>query len=238
MARGAAQATGDVVAFCDDDAEPQGTWISDIRRVFADASVGGFGGRDVIFDGELPRPTPLRDTVGVVRWWGRVVGNHHCGTGAPRAVHVLKGANCAYRRENLAFPIGLLGDGAEPHFEVSVGQFIRSQGLTIIYDPTHQVIHRPAPRVGDDQRSRPHARAIYASAFNVERSLPWAVATRRLLYVVVWGDRAYPGLLRLASRPTDRAMWARWLPSTRATVRAWWAARRPLAMQKVVQSEL
>ena len=231
MRAGALACTSDVVAFCDDDAEPSSSWVGEIRSALNDNSVGGFGGRDVIFDGDLPRPTALATTVGVVTWWGRLVGNHHCGTGGARDVHVLKGVNCAYRRSVVAFPRGLRGDGAEAHFEVSMGYHVRALGYRLVYDPAHQVIHRPARREGADQREAPSADAIFASAYNLERSLPRATQSRRLLYVIVWGDSACPGLVRLIVGRGSRELRARLSPSWRGTIAAWRERRLPLAMQ-------
>lgn len=233
MWAGSRQATSDVVAFCDDDAEPSDTWVSEIRRAFDDPRVGGYGGRDVLYDGDEPRPTRLHSRVGVVTWWGRLIGNHHCGTGPARDVDVLKGVNCAYRRELLAFPRGLRGDGAQAHFEVSIGLHVASLGYRVVYDPTHQVIHRPARRLDDDQRVNPSTEAIFNSAFNLERSLPRATQTRRLLYVIIWGDTACPGLVRLLVGRGSRSLRARRSPSWRGTFAAWRERRSPLALQQV-----
>src|ERR1700731_1257596 len=39
-------AAGDLLAFTDDDAEPQGDWLERIEASFGDASIGAVGGRD------------------------------------------------------------------------------------------------------------------------------------------------------------------------------------------------
>ena len=194
MRAGALASTHDVVAFCDDDAEPSPSWISEI--------------------GDVARPTALTSRVGNVTWWGRLVGNHHCGSGEVRDVEVLKGVNCAYRRTLIAFPRGLRGDGAEAHFEVSIGYHVRSQGYRLVYDPAHHVRHRPARREGVDQREAPSANAIFDSAYNLERSLPRATQSRRLLYVIFWGDSACPGIVRLIVGRGARDLRVRRSPSS------------------------
>ena len=47
LREGIEAARGDVIAFLDDDAVPRAGWLEEIRRGFAEASVGGVGGRFV-----------------------------------------------------------------------------------------------------------------------------------------------------------------------------------------------
>jgi hypothetical protein len=51
----------------------------------------------------------LTRDVGRVGRWGKLVGNHHLGTGSARSVMVLKAVNMAFRREALAVPEQLRG---------------------------------------------------------------------------------------------------------------------------------
>lgn len=236
MAAGVARTTSDLVAFTDDDAELTPHWSATVRSFFEDPAhqdVGGFGGRDLLYDGEVPRPTSLTTRVGQITWCGRVVGNHHRGTGGPRPVAMLKGVNAAYRRAALGLPLGLHGDGAQAHFEVAVGQHARALGYQLVYDPALTVVHRPAARLGDDQRRAPTAAAIEDSAYNVERALPRRAASARLLYVAVMGDGACPGLGRLviALARGERVVLRRWAPSWRGTWSAWRERRAPLRFQ-------
>ncbi len=233
MLTGARHATSDIIGFCDDDARVSSEWSRRVRSLFEDprnAWVGGVGGRDLLFDGDVPRTTTLTNDVGRLTVVGRVVGNHHRGIGGPRDVDVLKGVNCAYRRVALAFPQGLRGDGAQAHFEVAIGQHCRQNSWRLIYDPSLKVEHRPDDRVGADHRTAPRPNAIADSAFNLERSLPTTRATRRWLYVHLVGDGACPGLLRCAVALVrrDRAVLQRRAPSWRGTTDAWRQRRHPL----------
>ncbi|MEO0683984.1 MAG: glycosyltransferase family A protein, partial [Cyanobacteria bacterium J06649_11] len=98
MNTGLDAATADIVAFTDDDAAPHLDWLARIESHYlANEQVGGVGGRDWVYHG-----TDLEDgssrTVGQVHWFGRVIGNHHIGTGEAREVDVLKGVNMSFRR--------------------------------------------------------------------------------------------------------------------------------------------
>lgn len=231
MSEGVRHSRADVVAFTDDDAEVGPQHSAQILRHFADAhDLGGVGGRDVLMDGGRDRPTTLTTNVGRLTWWGRAVGNHHRGMGAPQDVVSLKGVNAAYRRELLALPVDLRGSGAQAHFEIAVGTRLRAQGYRLLYDPSLQVRHHPATRHGDDQRARPHHRAIYDSAFNLERAIPRSHMTRRLLYVLAVGDANAPGVLRslVALLRGERDVIIRLLPSWRGTLSAWRQRRREL----------
>jgi len=233
MTAGALATTSDVVAFTDDDAELAEHWaqfVIDVMERPGNDDVGGIGGRDVIYDGDHARPTELTGRVGEVTYWGRLIGNHHCGSANNREVVVLKGVNCAYRRRALGLPHGLLGAGAQAHFEVAVGRHALDGGWRLLYFSELTVIHRPADRRGDDQRASPSDEAVFNSAFNLMRGLPRRVQSRRWLYVHLIGDRATPGVIRClyALMRRDRATLARRAPSWRASTAAWRVRATPL----------
>ena len=127
MEAGVSAARGEIVAFIDDDAVPRPDWLRRLVRHFDDPEVGGVGGRDYIARPEVPN-MPTVD-VGRVTRWGKVIGNHHRGTGEPRSVMVLKAAGMAFRRHALALPTGLRGAGAQPHFEVAMSLSAIRRGL-------------------------------------------------------------------------------------------------------------
>ena len=147
---GLAAATGDIVAFTDDDAEPHADWLARIEAAIAsDPCIGAVGGRDWVFYGGKLVPGEAR-VVGRVSWYGRVTGNHHAGIGGSRDVHVLKGANMAFRRDAIAgvgFDERLRGVGTEHHSELGACLRLRASGWRVVYDPAVAVDHRPAPRV-------------------------------------------------------------------------------------------
>jgi glycosyltransferase involved in cell wall biosynthesis len=194
MHAGVEAATGDVIAFTDDDAVPRPDWVRRLGDHFAEPAVGAVGGRDVI-PGHVGGETP---DVGRITRWGRLVGNQHLGIGPARPVDVLKGVNVAFRRAALALPYDLRGRGAQVHWEVSMCAWARARGWQVVFDPALVVDHLPAPRPSGDHRV-PDPRDVRAASFN----LVFAIATfypasawRRALYGLLVGDRMTPGVLR------------------------------------------
>jgi GT2 family glycosyltransferase len=187
---GARRSTGDVVAMTDDDAVPRPDWLARILEHFADPSVGGVGGRDAQ-PGRPPADPATR--VGQIGPWGRVVGNHHVGSGPSRDVMVIKGANMAWRRTALAFPIGLRGRSTQMHTEIPMALWARSQGWRLVYDPAVVVDHYVAPRAERSRRLAPE------DAYNLALGMTaagYGAAYRRALYGFAVGDRGCPGAIR------------------------------------------
>ncbi len=235
--RGLDCATGDVVCFTDDDAAPHDDWIERIARAFEDdPALGGLGGRDIvhqhnrILQGEKP-------IVGLVRWYGRTIGNHHIGHGAPREVNILKGVNMTFRRDaigTLRFDSRLRGSGAQVHCEMAFSLDVGRRGWTLVYDPSLLVEHYPAPRSDEDQRFTFNDTAFYNASFNLrlimcEHLSPpgrWAFVA----YSALIGDRADPGLARalsLALRGDGPGLALRkWWVGLRAMHGAWQEAIR------------
>jgi len=200
-----AQSTASILAFTDDDAMPRPDWIERLLDGFVDPAVGAVGGRDVIpgADG------PLTDHVGRFTRSGKLIGNHHLGTGAPRDVHVLKGVNMAFRAEALALPAAgaLRGTGAQVDFEVLVCSWARRHRWRLVYDPSILVDHHPALRVGPDRRGRPAASAVFDAAYN-SVAAPTLVERRELLRQAVLGiaigSRGTPGVVRALAAVVHR----------------------------------
>ena len=209
MTCGALTSTGDVICFTDDDARPSPGWLAGIEAaMLADPHLGAVGGRDIIHepDGSL-RLEPLRAQVGIIEPSGRLIGNHHLGTGQPRPVDVLKGVNSAYRREALALPVGLRGAGTQIHFEVAMGIKVAQAGYTLRYDPALTVDHYPEERQDADKRGAPPRQAVAGHAYNLTASIGLLGTTRlivRWLYATVAGDRAMPGIARAALLAWER----------------------------------
>jgi GT2 family glycosyltransferase len=149
---GIAASRGDLVAFTDDDSEAPADWLARIVGYFADASVAGVGGRDV-----LSFETPPAPVVGRMQWFGRVIGNHHAGKGGARDVDFLKGVNCCFRGD-LVRAVGidprLRGAGNVVHTELSVCLPLRRAGWRLVYDPSLTVKHHAAPRKDGDDNHR------------------------------------------------------------------------------------
>jgi len=199
MNAGVAAARSEIIAFVDDDAVPRPEWLARLVQHFDDPKVGGVGGRDVICAGA---PEVLTEDVGRITSWGKLIGNHHRGTGKPRDVMVLKAAGMAFRSNALVLPDGLRGGGAQAHFEVGMSLSARRRGWRLIYDPGALVDHYVAPRFDADRRHRPARSAVQNAAYNLVTCLLQEAPElfwRRAAYGLLIGDRRMPGLLRAAA---------------------------------------
>ncbi|MFC3801784.1 glycosyltransferase [Cohnella sp. GCM10012308] len=198
MKAGTRKACGSIVAFTDDDAVPRPDWLANLVRHYADPRVGGAGGRDV----QPGIPAKPGCGVGIVTWYGKLIGNHHIGDGPAREADVLKGVNMSFRKELAVFPHDLHGTGAQAHFEVHMCLRARRLGFKLIYDASAVVDHYPAPRFDEDQRGKAVPEAAANAAYNLQLGiLRWGGSFRaasRLVYAALIGDRASPGLGRLA----------------------------------------
>ncbi len=202
MNAGLSMATGTLLALTDDDAEPAPDWLERLRDAIREApDVAGAGGRD-----EQAGVTNSRDDVGRLQWFGRLVGNHHIGTGPARFVDVLKGVNCAFRTSlvrEIGFDERLRGAGAQVHWELALCLRLRAAGWRLVYDPAICVTHHVSARHDADQLHRgrfdeaPLADAVHNETLILTELLP---PTRRLAYRM-WsalvGTAVEPGLLQL-----------------------------------------
>ena len=232
MNAGLAQADGDVLAFTDDDAEPLDDWLERIVAVFqSQPDAAGVGGRD-----EQAGKPACRPRVGLVQWFGRVIGNHHIGVGPARDVDVLKGVNCAYRLSvlrSIGFDERLRGDGAQVHNELSVCLAMRRAGWRLIYDPAIRVRHHVATRHGADQLHRgqfdaaPHEDMVFNETLVLAEHLAGLRRVAFRLWTIAVGTAAEPGLMQLPRVliREGRAALVRWRATQRARRRGFAAAR-------------
>lgn len=216
MNAGLKQATGDLIALTDDDTAPYADWLARIEETFtSDPTVGGVGGRDW-----QPHERGDEPVVGIVQWFGRVIGNHHLGAGPARPVDILKGANCAYRAapmKAIGFDDRLLGGGAQVNWELFINLAFRRAGWTLIYDPLIAMDHFPAQRFDDDLNHRgiftgpQHQQAVHNGTLAVWEHFPTPQKLTYLLWFLLVGTRNEAGLLhfflRIARR--DRQAWPR-----------------------------
>jgi GT2 family glycosyltransferase len=224
LAVGVGAATGGIVAFTDDDAVPRPDWLARLCAHFGDLAVGGVGGRDLIHPSDR-RVNGRTRQVGRVTRWGKMIGNHHLGTGRARDAMVLKGTNMAFRREAVALPAGLRGSGAQPHYEVAMCLWARKRGWRLVYDPSVVVDHFPGPRFDADRRGRPDWRAIEDASYNLVASLlaiEPELFIRRASYGLLIGDAGNPGLARGAAAVVrrEREVVRRLAPSLAGQARA------------------
>ena len=202
--RGSEERSGmDLVCILDDDTAPHAAWLDRIATIFAtEPDVGGVGGRDYNYiNGK-----PLMDEaspVGTILWYGRLIGNHHLGSGPRRDVDFLKGANMTYRMAAvgaLDFDRRLLGSGAQVHNDLAFSMGVRNRGWRLVYDPLVSVDHFSAERFDSDRRGAPAMDAIENMGTNFYLTLRCYVKPphRRamaLLYNWLVGRRKVPGYL-------------------------------------------
>ncbi len=241
MTAAIASTTGSIVAFTDDDAAPRPEWIGHLIDRFAVRGVGGVGGRDVV-PGEDDEWRRTAD-VGRITRWGRMIGNHHLGKGAPRPVATLKGANMAFRVEALALPANLCGQGAQRHWEVATCLWAVRRGWTLLYDPQLLVDHYPAARFDADRRGNPEGTAVRDASYNLVTSLVSLrpdLVRRRAAYGVLLGDLGATGVLRSAAALAtgDRRTAAALMPSLRGQVDALARAGRGRGVRMITAQEM
>jgi len=226
---------GGIVCILDDDTAPHPSWLARIEAIFAaEPGVGGIGGRDYVYDGGVLR-TGDASEVGILRWYGKVVGNHHLGTGPRRDVEFLKGANMSFRMAaigDLRFDTRLLGVGAQVHNDLAFSLGVHNRGWRIVYDPEVSVDHFRGERFDSDKRDAPAIDAAENMACNYYLTLrcyvqPFPRRAMALLYARLIGRQHVPGSLR--------GLWFRLrsdrdgLAYRRVAVRAWKTAREMAA---------
>ena len=206
--QGLDEARGDVIAVTDDDAAPRSDWLRSIVSYFeSDPTVGAIGGRDVLHHQQFGKEKRAV-VVGRIQWFGRAIGNHHCGTGPAREVDILKGVNMTFRRralEGIRFDRRLRGSGAQAHNDMAISLALKRRGWRLIYDPRLVVDHYPAERFDEDQRDRFDPGALSNAVHNETLVLlEYLTGFRRgafVLWSLLVGTRSAPGLLQLV-RPT------------------------------------
>ncbi|AFZ13616.1 glycosyl transferase family 2 [Crinalium epipsammum PCC 9333] len=215
---------GDIIVSTDDDAAPHSDWLAKIETYFlSDQQIAGVGGRDWQYQGSHLKEEGTPRTVGKVQWFGRVIGNHHLGTGKAREVDVLKGVNMGFRRaaiQGLHFDERMRGMGAQVNFEMAFALPLRRRGWKIIYDPSVAVDHYPAQRFDEDQIHRGQFSAIALSniAHNETLALLEYLSPIQRIIFLIWavviGTRECPGLVQVL----------RFLPSRRFLIVRKWLA--------------
>ncbi|MEA5580454.1 glycosyltransferase family 2 protein [Nodularia harveyana UHCC-0300] len=201
---------GDILSITDDDAAPHPDWLEKINAHFlSDSNIGGVGGRDWVHYSDKIEDGK-EATVGKLQWWGRVIGNHHLGVGAPREVDVLKGVNMSFRTQaigHLKFDQRMRGTGAQVHFEMAFSLTLKRAGWKMIYDPQVAVDHYPAQRFDEDQRHNFNEVAFLNLVHNETLVLLEHLPRSRQIIFLLWsllvGTRENLGLIQ----------WLRLLPT-------------------------
>jgi GT2 family glycosyltransferase len=183
-------ATGDIIAFTDDDAAPHPDWLERIEAYFLkDEKIGGVGGRDWQYVGNEIKEPGERKVVGQMRWHGLVIGNHHLAVGESQEVYVLKGVNMSFRRTAIAdlrFDERMRGTGAQVHFELAFSLRLKQAGWKIIFDPKVAVDHFPAQRFDEDLRETFNKIALVNQVHNETLALlDYLSPIRRVVFLLV-----------------------------------------------------
>lgn len=208
-----ASARGDIICFIDDDAVAHPDWLERIVGHYEDPTVGGVGGRDIIYeDGRMVNEKA--DIVGKITWYGAVIGNHHKFIRGVCEVDVLKGCNMSFRRQLISKIDERLRGEITYRYEEDLCFQVKKQGYRLIYDPAilvdHHVVRSTAVRRNQD--CTPH---ILASSHNyVYLGLKHFAQPKKLiflLYTFLVGDSGAPGLLHLLYRGFKSGEWkTRW----------------------------
>lgn len=198
MNAGLPHVTGAVVTFPDDDCVPRPDWLRRVMDYYEDPNIGGVGGRDVVHAEGMPEP-PSVERVGLISWYGRIIGNHHCNVlGGPRRVMHLKGVNMSFRRELLPpFDSRIRG----PHInDTDISLAVWRTGHPLIFDPEAKVDHYPAVRPdtpgGRDAHDPRLARLdAHDWMYMLLKHLPAGQRWIGACYVLLVGTRQRPGVL-------------------------------------------
>lgn len=199
--RGLCDARGDVVSFLDDDCEPEPTWLSELVKPFADATVACVGGRVIAqgFAGKVCRDA------GSIRWYGQHVGNVAAlELSRPREVQAVMEGNWAWRSSvlrSLDFDIALDRDDASM-YGLDLCLQAQELGYKVVYESRARVLHGAAPRGPVlDREDRPSRSLSYARNYTYI-GLKHFHGLRRVAFRIWWwviGERgAYAAITAFA----------------------------------------
>jgi GT2 family glycosyltransferase len=179
------RATGDVVVFIDDDAFAHDGWLAALIEPYANAQVGGVGGRALNnVPGEEARGI---DRIGRLLANGTLTGNFAADPGRVIEVDHLIGCNMSWRRTVLIELGGLRDDypGTEVREETDIALRVRKLGYQLVFQPRAVVTHAGAPQARGrrfDTRyafyaSRNHAQLLVRN-FGLTSGIVWRSGLR------------------------------------------------------------
>ena len=142
---GLQHASGDVVAFIDDDAYVDPSWLDELLAPYDDPRVAAVGGRAV--NGIPGEESTGLDLVGRFLPDGRLTGYFGADPGRVVAVDHLLGANMSFRRSALVAIGGIRGNypGTCLCEESDISLRLRATGGRLLYTPRAVVRHMAAP---------------------------------------------------------------------------------------------
>lgn len=202
IATGIARTSAPWIAFIDDDAVADPTWLEVLARHFDDPTVGAVGGRILHYEnGALRARRYRRGPVARLSWFGRTTSrlldtpDRHI----VEDVDFLQGSNMCFRREALPQIDKALDEGMAPGYELFLCLAARRAGWRIVFDSDAVVSHFPAPRPAHVDRGDERRRAYeysYVLTYALTRNLSLPRKITFLAYFLVLGQRASPGLVR------------------------------------------
>ncbi|MCX5699837.1 MAG: glycosyltransferase [Candidatus Omnitrophica bacterium] len=143
---GIKNATGDIVAFLDDDSIVQDGWLEACVESYTSDDIGGTGG--IIIDTNSPQEAYGTDQIGTITFNGTRIGNFNKDPQKIIEVEHLRGCNMSFRRAVLqqigGFDLNYTGSNVLEETDLSVR--VRKAGYKIIFNPKMAVIHTAAPR--------------------------------------------------------------------------------------------
>ena len=144
---GLCNATGEVIAFVDDDANARAGWLEGLLEAFADPSVGAVAGRTC--NGVPGEESDGVGEIGLLRPTGELTANFAADPGRLVDVDHGIGANMSFRREVLAALGGFRDDfpGVALREDADMFLRVRALGWRAVFAPTAVVDHVGAPHV-------------------------------------------------------------------------------------------
>jgi GT2 family glycosyltransferase len=138
-------ATGDVLAFVDDDAFAEPEWLERLLPHYDDPTVGGVGGRQI--RGQPGELTEGVDAIGRLLPDGTLTGNFAADPGRAIEVDHLLGASMSFRR-SVIDELGRIHDGYRGtciREETDLCLRVARAGYRLVYEPAAVVEHGAGP---------------------------------------------------------------------------------------------
>lgn len=217
--RGMQEAAGEILVFADDDIEALPSWLSTIRDVFEDPTVGMCGGNNIPLFLQPP-PEWLQHL------WERsmIAGGRALpplsllqldGHRKQFSPYYVWGCNFAVRKSVLRQAGGFHPDGMPGELirfrgdgETHVSRFVLESGLRCVFDPAASVYHKVTPErmTVDYFRQRGFAQGVSDSfaALRKASPRPWQERLAVMRLAKGWARRVKAGLR--SHRPQDAAL--------------------------------
>jgi GT2 family glycosyltransferase len=211
---GLQQATGDIIAFLDDDSFAHPTWLEELLKPYSDPAVGGVGGRALRDQpGEEKQGV---DQIGRLLPNGELTGNFAADPGRDLEVDHIIGCNMSWRKSVLSEICCLreIYPGTEVREETDIALRVRAAGHKLVFAHRAVVDHIGAPQAKGQRfdvryqyyGQRNHIVLLVAN-FGFGSGIFWRYilhscygSVRELLRTIYWAvRRLLGGLARIAA---------------------------------------